>query len=77
MPLWDEKDLEGMGYKLRHGIEQSMLLRMIVLRRLRNLGMTAEYAKDYMRPLWVEEEYKKYLADYKKHKRKRKNHAKT
>lgn len=60
MPFWTQDELNEVGYSLRHGIEQSMLMRMIVLRRIRHIEAVSEYDKGYLRPKWVEVEYMKY-----------------
>ena len=63
MPLWTPEELDDMGYKLRQGIERSMLLRLVVLRRIRYLEVMSNYDKNHLRPKWVEEEYKKWRRD--------------
>lgn len=69
LPFWKHEELNEMGYKLRKGIEQSMLTRMILLKRVSYLETVANYARDYLRPQWVEQEYKRYRKDMSKKRR--------
>lgn len=63
IPYWSEEELRGLGYILRKGIEESMMMRLVVLRRIQHIESVTEYTRDYLRPKWVEEEYKKYRLD--------------
>lgn len=65
LPLWNEEELKGISYKLRKGIEQSIISKVLVQRRVAYLTNVSEYPRDYLRPKWVEEEYKKYLQEIK------------
>ncbi len=72
IPFWSQEELEEMSYKLRVGIESSMLMRLAVLRRISFLDVISDYGREYMRPQWVEEEYKKYRKEMAKYRKTRK-----
>ncbi len=70
MPSWTPDELDEMSRILRTGIEHSIMAKALVQRRIAYLESVTDYAKDYLRPQWVEDEYKKFLREMKQRKRK-------
>lgn len=70
-PMWHDEELKDMGYLLRKGIEQGMMTRLFILRRIAHLETVRDYARDFLRPKWVEEEYKILMEEMAKRARKK------
>lgn len=54
VPAWSEEELEEMEYKFRVLIEESLVARNVVLRRIQQLEVLSRFPEHYMRPEWVE-----------------------
>lgn len=60
IPSWSPTEIEEMGYKLRVSIEHSLIAKTIIQHRVRHLESVTEYPRDFLRPKWVETEWREW-----------------
>lgn len=77
VPLWTEEELNGVSPRLRLGIEESQLARVIVSRRIEHLKHVSEMSPDHLRPKWVEEDLRAMEKEYRRLKKSLKRKKKS
>lgn len=58
IPHWTEGEIKQLGYRMRVGIEQALIAKRVLLGKLQHLETVIEYPRDFMRPKWVEAEWR-------------------
>lgn len=76
MPYWEENEIKELNYKLRESIRQSMILQIIIKRKIKQLENVSEYPIDYLRPKFIENKMKEWIKLVKSLNDKRKKYKK-
>lgn len=72
IPTWSPEELKGMSRNLKDSIEEGMIFKGVIQRRIKQLERTSELEIDYQRPEWVYNLFLEWKREKEKEKRRKK-----